>query len=466
MALKALMTRRKLDEAKRELEALRETANSFSTREAEIEKSIGEIEDGDDEAKVAVESEIDKFEAEKAENEASQKELEDKIAGLEEELRAEEAKQDAPAPAVETPAPAVEEREVKRSMNKRDKMFGESINERDAFFQREDVKAWLGEVRTAVSEKRALTNVGLTIPEVFLGVLRENVLEYSKLYKHVNVRAFRGDGRLVVMGSVPEAVWTECCAWINELDLSFSDVEIGCNKVAGFFAVCNAVLEDSDVDLASEIMVALGQAIGKALDKAILFGTGNKMPMGILTRLAQTEEPSTYPATARPWADLHQSNIKVIAEGAASKDIALFQNLLTYSAAAKGKYSRGDKVWAMNEVTYTYLRAQGMSINASGVIVSGVNGTLPVVGGVAEVLDFIPDNVIIGGYFDLYLMAERAGAKFATSEHVRFLQDQTVVKGTARYDGKPVIAEGFVAIGLNGVTPNATMTFAQDDANL
>ena len=466
MALKALMTRRKLDEAKRELEALRETANSFSTREAEIEKSIGEIEDGDEEAKAAVESEIDKFEADKAENEASQKELEDKIAGLEEELRAEEAKQDAPAPAVETPAPAVEEREVKRSMNKRDKMFGESINERDAFFQREDVKAWLGEVRTAVSEKRALTNVGLTIPEVFLGVLRENVLEYSKLYKHVNVRAFRGDGRLVVMGSVPEAVWTECCAWINELDLSFSDVEIGCNKVAGFFAVCNAVLEDSDVDLASEIMTALGQAIGKALDKAILFGTGNKMPLGSLTRLAQTEEPSTYPATARPWADLHQSNIKVIAEGAASKDIALFQNLLTYSAAAKGKYSRGDKVWVMNEVTYTYLRAQGMSINASGVIVSGVNGTLPVVGGVAEVLDFIPDYVIIGGYLDLYLLAERSSEKFAQSEHYRFLQDQTVFKGTARYDGIPVIAEGFVAIGINNTTPSAgSISFVADDAN-
>ena len=90
---------------------------------------------------------------------------------------------------------------------------------------------------------------------------------------------------------------------------------------------------------------------------------------------------------------------------------------------------------------------------------------MPVVGGIIEVLDFIPDNVIIGGYFDLYLLAERAGTRFATSEHVRFIQDQTVLKGTARYDGQPAIAEGFVAIGLNGVTPNATMTFAADSAN-
>jgi len=84
---------------------------------------------------------------------------------------------------------------------------------------------------------------------------------------------------------------------------------------------------------------------------------------------------------------------------------------------------------------------------------------------VIEVLNFIPDNVIIAGYFDLYLLAERAGTKFASSEHVKFLQDQTVFKGTARYDGLPVISEAFVAIGLGGTTPNATMTFAADTAN-
>ena len=32
-------------------------------------------------------------------------------------------------------------------------------------------------------------------------------------------------------------------------------------------------------------------------------------------------------------------------------------------------------------------------------------------------------------------------------------------------DGQPAIAEGFVAIGVNNNTPNATMTFAPDDAN-
>lgn len=312
-------------------------------------------------------------------------------------------------------------------------------------------------------EKRALTNVGLTIPQVFLGLIRENVLEYSKLYKHVDVRRVSGEARAVIMGKYNEAIWTECCANLNELDLGFADVEMDCYKLGGYFAVCNANLEDSDIDLAAELITALSQAIGLALDKAILYGDANKKPLGVVARLAQTEAPAGYSTTARPWADLHTSNIISIPAG--TTGAALVSAIVSAFGAAKGSYSRGEKVWVMNETTYTKLVASMVSVDASGAIVSGVNGVMPVIGGVIEVLDFVPDNVIIGGYFDLYILAERAGARFATSEHVRFLQDQTIFKATARYDGTVAIAEGFVAIGLEGTTPSATMTFAPDTAN-
>ena len=55
--------------------------------------------------------------------------------------------------------------------------------------------------------------------------------------------------------------------------------------------------------------------------------------------------------------------------------------------------------------------------------------------------------------------------QLAQSTEYRFVEDQTVFKGTARYDGMPVIAEAFVAIGINGATPSATMSFAPDTAN-
>ena len=121
----------------------------------------------------------------------------------------------------------------------------------------------------------------------------------------------------------------------------------------------------------------------------------------------------------------------------------------------------------MNEKTYTKLMAETVSVNANGQVVTGVAGTMPVVGGIIEVLNFIPDNTIIGGYFDLYLLAERAGSQFASSEHVFFLEDATAFKGTARYDGQCSIPEGFIVIGLENTTPAAdSVAFAPDTANV
>lgn len=472
MALKALLLRKKIDEQKKALALLREKDKEFETREAELKKSIEEVtEETSKEDRDALDELVNKFDEEKQAHEDEKAKLDKVVGDLETELAAEEAAQDTTPPAGATP-PADGDKENERKdakiMNKRYKVFAKmSEQERSAFVAREDVKAYLAEVRTAIKEKRAINNIGLTIPEVMLGVLRQNIEGYSKLYKHVTVRRISGEGRMVIMGAIPEAVWTECCANINELTIGFNDVEVDCYKVAGYFAVCNANLEDSDINLAAELMDAIGQAIGLALDKAILYGrntsANSKMPEGIVTRLVQTSQPASYPASARPWVDLHTSNVKTIAN--TNTGVALFQQLLLASGAAKGKYARGEKVWCMNETTKTFIAAQGMTINANGVLVSAANGTMPVIGGTVEVLDFLPDYVIIGGYFELYLLSERSGQKFAQSEHVRFLQDQTVMKGTARYDGVAMIAEAFVAIGINGTTPDSTMSFAEDEAN-
>ena len=57
------------------------------------------------------------------------------------------------------------------------------------------------------------------------------------------------------------------CASIKELDLAFYNMEMDGYKVSGYFAVCNSVLEDSDVSLAAELINALGKAIGKQSTK-------------------------------------------------------------------------------------------------------------------------------------------------------------------------------------------------------
>ena len=463
--LKALMLRKKLNDVQKLLEANRAKAAELKTREAELEQDINAAET--EEEQQAVEAAVAEFETEKAENEAENTKLTEQVEELERELQETEQKANAPAPS-EGEERARKELPIMENAitNTRTKeIFGKlSLEQRTAMFERDDVKQFMAEVRSCMKEKRALTGVGTTVPEVYLGLIRENIERYSKLYRHVNLVPLRGEGRKNIMGTIPEAVWTEMCANLNELDLSFYAAELDGYKVGGFIPVCNANLEDSDIDLAAEIITALGQAIGYALDKAILYGTGDKMPLGIITRLAQTSSPANYPAAARPWADLHTSNIQTISSDLSG--VAMYKALMTDAAKAKGKYSRGEKVWVMNETTYTALKAEMLSINAAGAVVSGIDGTLPIIGGIVEVLNFMPDNVIIGGYFDLYVLAERAGTRIDRSEHVKFLEDVTVFKGTARYDGLPAIAEAFVAIGISSTTPAASdVTFAEDTAN-
>ena len=446
MALRSLMLGKKLSEKKKSLDEIRQKISGFEAREAELTQAIEEA--STDEEKATVEEAVEEFEKEKAEAEEAEKSLDAEVRELETELDAVDAKEE-PVPEARAKE-AVKETREKEILNMKKRFRDMSYAERTAFVQQDEVQSFLGEVRTAIKEKRAISNAGYLIPQVILGLIKENIEEYSKLYGRVDLRQVAGTSRMVIEGAYPEAVWTEACANLNELDLSFSKVEVDGYKVGGYIKVCNASLEDSDIDLAGEIITALGRAIGIALDKAIIFGTGTKMPTGIV--------PTLKAVSGTPNVISHANTVT---------GKALVQALIADIAKAKGNYSRGVKTWVMNETTYSYILAQLVEVDANGAYVSVVNGTMPVVGGDIIVLNTMPDYVIVAGYFDLYLLAERAGTEFNTSEHAFWTADQTGFKGTARYDGKVLINNGFVAIGVNGADgDDMTTTFASDTANL
>lgn len=446
MALRALMLGKELSTKKARLEELRAKMTELETREAEIAQAIEEAET--DEEKAAVEEAVTGFEAEKDETTKEVESLETEVRELENEL--EQIETPAPDPEARTTAaePETRTREEIPHMKKRFRDW--TMDQKRALTEREEVQQFLGVIRTAMREKRAVTGTGALIPTVILDLLRDNIEEYSKLYSRVNMQPVAGIARQPIQGAIPEAVWTEVCANLNELDLSFTGVEVDAYRVGGFFRVCRATIDDTDPVLTNALIEALGQAIGYALDKAILFGTGTKMPVGVVTALAaETDTPN------------------IVSHASSVTGAALVKALVLDSGKMKSKYSRGAKLWAMNETTYTTLIAELVEVDASGAYVSAVNGVMPVIGGDIVVLDFIPDNVIIGGYFDLYLLAERAGTSIETSEHAFFIEDQIAFKGTARYDGKVIRTAAFVAIGINGVTPDPDdVTFAQDGANL
>lgn len=462
MALKVLMLRKKKESKQNELNELR-NSNDFEAREKELEAAVNELnESSTDEEKETVEKEVELFEQKKKDFEEKEKNLEQEIKDIEEEIKAEEEKQ--PKPDLANPAQSNNERKAGNLMETRDKFFGLNMEQRTMLFANEEVKSFMSNLRSLFGkEKRSTKNTELTIPVNFLPMIKQIIEENSKLLKYTNLSSITGTGRIIIMGTHPEGIWTEQCASLTELDLGFNDVEVDGFKVGGFFKICNAILEDNDVNLAGEFINALGIAIGKAIDKAIVYGTGIKMPVGFVTRLAQETKPDNYSLTGREWKDLHTSNIITIT---GKTGIELFKELVRARKVIVNDYSSENLVWVMNEKTHLDLLVEAMSTNVSGAIVSAMTGnTMPVAGGVIEELNFMADGDIAFGYMKNYKTVERKGVQIAQSDQVLFLDDQTAFKGTARYDGKPVIDEAFGILNISGTAPTKSVIFAPDKAN-
>lgn len=474
MALKILMLRSKMDRLNKELESLREKDAEFATREAELEQAVNEAAT-EEEEKVVAEN-VDQFEAEKQAHDERKSALEQEISGIEGQIKEIEA--NAPTRGnnpVANPESKHNERGETNKMNivnirslpKNQRVFDAlSDEQRQAILSDNTMREFLKELRSMKGQQRAVSGAELSIPVVMLDLIAENMYRYSKLLNRVRVRNVRGEARQTIAGTVPEAVWTEMCGAINELSFVFNQITLDGYKVAGFVPVCNSILEDNDVNLAGWIVEMLSEAGALATDKAILYGKGaaSKMPLGIVTRLAQTKQPSDYPANAPAWVDLHTSNVIKI-DGATSTGAEFWAKLMEAIGNTYTRYSRGEMFWAMNSKTYAKLRSKLITFTATGDVVANLYGTLPVITGNVDVLEFIPDGDIIGGYGDLYLLALRSGMTIESSREVQFIQDNTVFKGKQRADGMPVIPGAFVAININNVAVTTTMDFAADTAN-
>lgn len=472
MALKQIMLSRKIEQKKQELAALREKDVDFQTREDSLTQAIEEAQT--EEEQKTVEEEVEKFDTEKIAHDEAKEKLEAEIGNLEAELEAAEVDPPAPAERHDNKEKKVRTNVMRTDVNIRSLPMSKRAFDalpadlRESIVQRDDVKAFLAQLRSMKGATRAIQGGELEIPVVFLDLISENMYRYSKLLNRVRVRSVPGQARQTIAGTVPEAVWTEMCGAINELTFVFNQITLDGYKVAGYIPVCNSLLEDtvSNLDLASWIIEMLSEAIGLAEDKAILYGKGSAahMPLGIVTRLAQKDKPADYPSNAPAWQKLSDTNIQKI-DGTTLTGVQFWSQLIMAAANTFTRYNRGEMFWAMNSKTYATLRSKLVTFTATGDAVANLYGYLPIVTGNVDILEFIPDGDIIGGYGDLYLWVDRAAMQIESSREVQFIQDNTVFRGKARADGAPIIPGAFVAININNKDVTTVMDFAADTAN-
>lgn len=481
MALRALMLARKIAELEgrqtgieQERAALTERIAALETRESEAERAFAEITaETPQEERDAFDAEAAEIEREHGEIDAAQTDIDTRAAEVERDLTAARTELDGiNQRAAEAAAAAGRAAENNHATEEeRTTVNTEHMSRRERIAEictRSEVKDFAASVRA----NRAVGSPALAIPDVMLDIIADEVAEQSKLIPYVDSQTVKGSGRAVIMAGVPEAIWTETFGELQPVNLNLYRMTVLGGKVSNYLAIPNPLIQDNDVNLVNGIISRLAAGQARAIDRAILYGTGVNMPVGIMTRLAATAgtggaAPAWWDATAPEFTDIHSTNIGH-ASSASLTGLELFKALATFLGKAKHTYSgTGRKFWAMSEATALKLKIAAMEFNSGAAIVSGVTSTLPVIGGDIVELDssLIPDDTIIGGYGDQYLHADRASVEIRVSDQVKFIQDQTVYAAVSRHDGKPKAGEGFVAWSLTTSNPASTTTWPTPASN-
>lgn len=408
MALRQLILNKKIQERSAKITALRADETKLKDEEVELEKALDEAET-DEEVKVVEESadelekkikeksdEISKLEDEKAE-------LETELAEIEDEQPNNEEKEDG------------EKRKMAKKVQTRNNADVMTIRES---LQIENVRSFYQNIANAMVEKRSLTGAEKVVPTEVIDRIESKLGDYSTLINEVTVEKIGGTGRAVIAGDIPEAIWFEIGKKaLDELEDKLDGVELDGFGLGGYVAVPNIIIENSLINLASHVEDRLAKAIAKALDKAILKGTGTKQPVGV-TVSAPADNKVTSDGTIT---DLIAKLAKVDTDGTGGEVIAVM-NRATY---------------------YSKIVPKTLAVAANGVLTGSYALPFRVV-----LSAYADDNTIVFGDFKQFLLAQRSEIRVESSTEVQFTSDNTVFKGVGFYDGKATKAEAFAVVTI------------------
>jgi HK97 family phage major capsid protein len=283
MALKVLMTKKKIDSKRSELDALRAETN-FETREADLEKSIDEAET--DEERDAVEEEINKLEAEKAEKQEQIDALEAEIADLEAQLDELESQQETKEePAEETKSEVRTDMSAEHGRN--------SMEYRTAF--RDFVQTGKLNKDVLEFEKRndatgTASDLGVLLPETVMQEIIKGVSEvHGQLYSRVRKTNLKGGVKY------PIGSFSATFNRITETTVSYRQDAGGITGYVAFgykigeIRLARTLLQTvlSVPVFEQEFAKVVAEAYVKAMDIEIMSGTeANNQCVGILTEAA------------------------------------------------------------------------------------------------------------------------------------------------------------------------------------
>lgn len=205
----------------------------------------------------------------------------------------------------------------------------------------------------------------------------------------------------------------------------FRQIELKLKKLAALCYLTDELIQDAAA-LQSMVTQMFPEEFSWLLDSAVYSGAGGGQPIGILN---------------------HASTINVAIQPGQAANTIVYENIVDmYSRMVASSMPRAE--WYINQDCLPQLFTMALAVGFGGVPVympaNGASaapyGTL--MGRPVNVIEHASTLGTVGdiGFLDLsqYLLAEKGGIDQASSIHVRFLNDETVLRFVMRVDGQPL----------------------------
>ena len=205
----------------------------------------------------------------------------------------------------------------------------------------------------------------------------------------------------------------------------FRIIELGLNKLIGLVYLTDELLADTSM-LESFVRQGFAEEFGFMIDDSIINGTGVGMPLGILNA-------NTLVSIAK---ETGQAATTIVAENIEKM----------YTRAFAGGISKSE--WLINQDVWSQIYQLHHAVGTGGVsmfIPAGSISQTPFGTLMGRPIQPIEQCQTLGTKGDIYLAdlsqyitADKGAMQSASSIHVRFINDESVIRFVYRFDGQPI----------------------------
>jgi HK97 family phage major capsid protein len=292
-------------------------------------------------------------------------------------------------------------------------------------------------------------SAGTLIPEEFRSQIYELALETAVVRPRASVIDMTGGAISLPYVDVTthaggtffggmSFAWTAESGTVAASEAKFGRVKLEAKKLTGGARVPNELWNDAPA-LNSWLMRSAPQGITFTEDIAFLTGVGGDSPLGV----------QNAPAA-----------ITLTKEGGQAAATIVVENILKMYARVLPQ-SLGSTIWVANPTTFPELMTLSIPVGTGGAPVALVNihssPTMTMLGRPLILSEKVPALGSAGdlGIYDFgfYLIGDRQAVSMESSEHSRFMNDETEVRIILRVDGRPWIQSALTPKNGDSLSP-------------